>query len=70
MTVNVLWLFLTVPWAGLKCEIAVFPNHTHCFASFYLNLGVPLNIIPSISQGTSYLLRIKDKSAKLVVKYC
>ena len=29
-TVNVLWLFLTVPWvAGLQCVIVVFSYHTH-----------------------------------------
>ena len=22
-----LWLFLTVPWAGLQCVIVVFPDH-------------------------------------------
>ena len=29
VTVSVLWLFLTVPWAGLQCAIVVFPDHTH-----------------------------------------
>ena len=29
VTVNVLWLFLTVPWVGLHCMIVVFPDHTH-----------------------------------------
>ena len=28
-TINVLCLFLTVPWAGLQCVIVVFPDHTH-----------------------------------------
>ena len=27
--VNVLWLFLTVPWVGLQCVIVEFPDHTH-----------------------------------------
>ena len=27
--INVLWLFLTVPWVGLKCVIVVFPDHSH-----------------------------------------
>ena len=32
VTVNVLWLFLTVPWGGLQCAIMVCPNHAHfCF---------------------------------------
>ena len=28
-TINVLRLLLVVPWVGLKCEIVVFPDHTH-----------------------------------------
>ena len=27
VTVNVLWLLLTVPWFDLRCVIVVFPNH-------------------------------------------
>ena len=27
VTVNVQWLFLTVPWVGLKCVIVVYPDH-------------------------------------------
>ena len=29
VTVNVLWLFLTVPWDGLQCVIVGFPDQTH-----------------------------------------
>ena len=29
VSVNVLWLFLTVMWVGLQCVIVVFPGHTH-----------------------------------------
>ena len=29
LTINVLWLFLTVPWVGLQYEIVIFPDHTH-----------------------------------------
>ena len=28
-TINVLRLFLKVPWIGLKCVIVVLPDHTH-----------------------------------------
>ena len=31
VAINVLWLFLTVPWVGLQCVIVVFPDHTHLF---------------------------------------
>ena len=29
VTVNILWLFLTVPWVGLQCVIVAFPGYTH-----------------------------------------
>ena len=29
VTIDVPWLFLTVPWVGLQCTIAVFPDNTH-----------------------------------------
>ena len=31
VTVNALWLCLTVPWIGLQYVIVVFPDHTHLF---------------------------------------
>ena len=36
VTVNVLGLFLAVPWAGMRCVIVVFPDHTH-FLTAYAN---------------------------------
>ena len=35
-TVNVLWLFLTVPWVGLQCVIDVFPDHIHLLLDIML----------------------------------
>ena len=29
VTINVLWLFLTVTWVGLQYVIVVLPDHTH-----------------------------------------
>ena len=29
VAINVLWLFLAVPWLDLQCVILVFPDHTH-----------------------------------------
>ena len=29
VTLNVMWLFLVVPWVGLQYVIVVFPDHTH-----------------------------------------
>ena len=31
VTINVLWLFLTVPYVGLQCVIMVFPDRAHFF---------------------------------------
>ena len=31
VTINVMWLFLPVPWIDLQCVIVVFPDHTHFF---------------------------------------
>ena len=33
VTINVLLLFLTVPWIGLKCVIVVFPDHINLLFS-------------------------------------
>ena len=29
IVMDVVWLFLTVPWVGLQCVAVVFPDHTH-----------------------------------------
>ena len=39
VTVNVLWLFLTVPWVDLQCVIVVFPIQSH-FLSGLSNQGM------------------------------
>ena len=36
-TINLLWLFLTVPWVGLQCVIVVFPGHTHLLSDVWAN---------------------------------
>ena len=37
VTINILWLFLSVPWVGLQLVIVVLPHHTHLHfgANFY-----------------------------------
>ena len=39
VTVNDLWLFLSVPWVDLQCVIVVLSDHTH----FVLLCYVPVN---------------------------
>ena len=38
VTINVLWLFLTVPWVGLQHVIVVFPDHTHFLTKCCLDI--------------------------------
>ena len=40
VTINVLWLILTVPWVGLQYVIVVFPDHTHLLFYHLNNSGV------------------------------
>ena len=42
VTVNALWLFLTVPWVGLQCVIVVYPDHTHIYG-----LSATLYLVPA-----------------------
>ena len=35
VTINVLWLFLTVPWVGLQYVIVIFPDNTHFLIIFF-----------------------------------
>ena len=47
VTVNVLWLFLTVPWVGLQCVILLFSDHTHLFFMF----GTNWKIVDCVQDG-------------------
>ena len=38
VTINVLWLFLTVPWVGMQCMIMVFPGHTHLLFEWLIEI--------------------------------
>ena len=40
VSVNVLWLFLTVLWAGLQFVFVVFPDHTHFLMIVYIRGSV------------------------------
>ena len=58
VTINVLWLFLTVPWVGLQNVIVVFPYHTlllfvyRCFATiptFHDIVSVILDLVSALA---------------------
>ena len=55
VTVNVLWLFLTVPWLGLQWVVVVFPDHTQilCWPSYK-------QIYVCLSDGQSSMSLQKD----------
>ena len=42
VSVNVLWLFLTVPWNGLQFVIVVFPVHTHLLIDGWPNINITI----------------------------
>ena len=47
VTINVLWLFLTVQWVGLQHVIVVFPDHTTnillCSSTVTSLVGIAVN---------------------------
>ena len=45
VTINVMWLFLTVQWVGLQYVSVVFPDHTHLLVN---------NFNSNISKNTSH----------------
>ena len=47
VTINVLWLFFTVPWVGLQCVIVVFPDHTHLLFEL---MNMKMLLLPWINQ--------------------
>ena len=46
VAINLLWLFLTVPWVGLQYVIVVFPDHTHLL--FVINLRHNVSLKPAL----------------------
>ena len=59
-----MWLFLTVPWAGLRCVIVVFSDHTYLlFYTFEssLLLLVSFQIWASPRQNLSSVVREKQR---------
>ena len=55
VTVNVLWLFLMVPWVVLQFVIVLFPDHTHLLFEWQhekTNNVVVCHEKTQISQGT------------------
>ena len=54
VTLNVLGLFLVVPWVGLQYMIVVFPDHTHLLFDT-INLG--LSMVPFCTGLYFFLIR-------------
>ena len=59
-SVNVLWLFLMVPWVGLQFVIVVFPDHTHLLFHVYscYNMLSPVFKTNQCSCGCCHALEI------------
>ena len=60
VTINVLWLFLTVPWDSLQCVVVVFPDNTHLL----IGLGSLIGAFP----GYNHLIGLCLKC--YIWRYC
>ena len=59
VTVNVLWLFLTVPWVGLQFVIVLFPDQTHLLFSFKKSFRAPSSVtLVSVMNGNILTSRV------------
>ena len=67
VTINVLWLFLTVPWVGMRCVIVVFPSNTNLPFATIIKLGLVLKLLSAIVK-----LRHIQPSCRLwtIVDFC
>ena len=48
VAVDVLCLFLMVPWVGLQCVTVVFPDHTHPSKPFFVTYVLIIVFIPVV----------------------
>ena len=54
-TINVLWIFLKVPYVGLQCMIVVFPDHTDLlFLCRFQTILLAYISIPQLTTFYSY----------------
>ena len=51
VTINVLWLFLAVPWIGRQFVIVVFPDYTHFITLEYISPTFGANVKNGGYQG-------------------
>ena len=51
VAVNVLWLFLMVPWVGLQCVIVVFQNQTPLLFGRVKHLTAEIKLILLVDIG-------------------
>ena len=58
VTINVLWLLLTVPWVGLQRLIVVVPGHTHLHFGLKLCFRIKCRIYNSCDFKIGGCIRI------------
>ena len=67
ITINVLWLFLTVPWVGLQYVIVVFPDHTNFFTVSWFTTFSAIHQITFLS--SSEIVKSPWNSSKHLWRY-
>ena len=68
MAVNVLSLFLMVPWVGLRFVIVAFPGHTHLpfvnkVVTLWLLNFLPWNFTMELKECDHFMLRKREMVA-------
>ena len=69
VTVNVLWLFLMVPWAGLQCVIVVYPDHTYFLLKCWVRDKITQNSLFILVYQTNVARRQKVLNYSFVLIY-
>ena len=65
VTVNVLWLFLTVPWVGMQCVLVVFPGHTHLFFNGSINSVWQIGLHPFSKSTLKGYIQTNGQESKI-----
>ena len=56
VTINVLWLFLTMPWVGLRYVILVFTDHTRLLFGIHSFRETFITSFNSVAKGRDAIL--------------
>ena len=65
---HVLWLFLTVPWIGLKCVIVVLPDHTQSLIGHFIRVWYLSHNRAEKDQTRLHICTVSPEPLKIALK--